>query len=199
MINIVLFGAPGSGKGTQSAKIIDQFGLYHISTGEVLRDHIARGTELGKTADKYISKGQLIPDELIIDLIANVIDNEAKDAKGLVYDGFPRTIPQAEALKRMLEERGSRVHTVVGLEVPEDELVERMLNRGRETGRKDDNLETIKNRLEVYHNQTHPLREYYVHEGTYLPVNGSGTVEEIFDNIASGIEQSTGELRRSRR
>lgn len=117
MINIVLFGAPGSGKGTQSAKIIDQFGLYHISTGEVLRDHIARGTELGKTAESYISKGNLIPDELIVDLIAHVIDNEAREAKGVVFDGFPRTIPQAEALRDMLEARGSRVHAVVGLEL----------------------------------------------------------------------------------
>lgn len=199
MINIVLFGAPGSGKGTQSAKIIDQFGLYHISTGEVLRDHIARGTELGKTAESYISKGNLIPDELIVDLIAHVIDNEAREAKGVVFDGFPRTIPQAEALRDMLEARGSRVHAVVGLEVPEEELIERMLNRGKETGRADDNLATIKNRLDVYHNQTHPLKEYYLKDGSYLPVNGSGSVEEIFDCIAAGIEKATGEVRRSRK
>ncbi|MDE7080675.1 MAG: adenylate kinase [Muribaculaceae bacterium] len=199
MINIVLFGAPGSGKGTQSAKIIDQFGLYHISTGEVLRDHIARGTELGKTAESYISKGNLIPDDLIVDLIAHVIDNEAREAKGVVFDGFPRTIPQAEALRDMLEARGSRVHAVVGLEVPEEELIERMLNRGKETGRADDNLDTIKNRLDVYHNQTHPLKEYYLKEGSYLPINGSGSVEEIFDCIAAGIEEATGEVRRSRK
>lgn len=199
MINIVLFGAPGSGKGTQSAKIIDQFGLYHISTGEVLRDHIARGTELGKTAESYISKGNLIPDELIVDLIAHVIDNEAREAKGVVFDGFPRTIPQAEALRDMLEARGSRVHAVLGLEVPEEELIERMLNRGKETGRADDNLDTIKNRLDVYHNQTHPLKEYYLKDGSYLPVNGSGSVEEIFDCIAAGIEEATGEVRRSRK
>lgn len=199
MINIVLFGAPGSGKGTQSAKIIDQFGLYHISTGEVLRDHIARGTELGKTAESYISKGNLIPDELIVDLIAHVIDNEAREAKGVVFDGFPRTIPQAEALRDMLEARGSRVHAVVGLEVPEEELIERMLNRGKETGRADDNLDTIENRLDVYHNQTHPLKEYYLKDGSYLPVNGSGSVEEIFDCIAAGIEKATGEVRRSRK
>lgn len=199
MINLVLFGGPGSGKGTQSAKIIDQFGLYHISTGEVLRDHIARGTDLGKTADKYISKGQLIPDDLIIDLIAHVIDNEAREAKGVVFDGFPRTIPQAVALNKMLEERGSKVHAVIGLEVPEEELIERMLSRGKETGRADDNIETIKNRLEVYHNQTHPLKDFYTSEGNYLPVNGSGSVEEIFDNIASGIETATGETRRTRR
>lgn len=197
MLNLVLFGAPGSGKGTQSAKLIDQFGLFHISTGEVLRDHIARGTELGKIAEKYISKGHLIPDELIVDLIANVIDNDAKDAKGVVFDGFPRTIPQAEALKEMLEKRGSKVHAVIGLEVPEEELIERMINRGKETGRADDNLDTIKNRLEVYHNQTHPLQDYYKKEGNYLPINGSGNVEEIFNNIADGIESTTGEKRRT--
>ncbi len=199
MLNLVLFGAPGSGKGTQSAKLIDQFGLYHISTGEVLRDHIARGTELGKIAEKYISKGHLIPDELIVDLIANVIDTEAKDAKGVVYDGFPRTIAQADALNEMLEKRGSKVHAVIGLEVPEEELIERMLNRGKETGRADDNIDTIKNRLEVYRNQTHPLQDYYKKAGNYLPINGSGNVEEIFSNIADGVEKATGETRRTRK
>ena len=197
MLNLVLFGAPGSGKGTQSAKLIDQYGLYHISTGEVLRRHIAEGTELGKTAEKYISKGNLIPDDLIIDLIENVIDNDAKDAKGVVFDGFPRTIPQAEALRDLLEKRGSKVHAVVGLEVPEDELIDRMLNRGKLTGRADDNLETIKNRLDVYHSQTHPLREYYLKEGSYLPINGSGNVDDIFNQIADGIEKATGEIRRT--
>ncbi len=199
MLNLVLFGAPGSGKGTQSAKLIDQYGLYHISTGEVLRDHIARKTPLGITADKYISKGNLIPDDLIIDLLKHVIDNEAKDAKGIVFDGFPRTVPQAKALKEILEERGTKLHAVVGLEVPEEELVERMLKRGQETGRADDNLETIKNRLDVYHKQTQPLKEYYLDEGSYLPVNGSGDVKEIFDSIADGIEAATGEIRRSRK
>lgn len=199
MLYLVLFGAPGSGKGTQSAKLIDQYGLYHISTGEVLRDHIARKTPLGITAEQYISKGDLIPDDLIISLIENVIDNDAKAAKGVVFDGFPRTIPQAEALKKMLEERGSKVHAVVGLEVPEEELVERMLNRGKQTGRADDNPETIKNRLDVYHKQTHPLKEYYQNEGNYLPINGSGSVEQIFNDIADGIESATGEIRRTRK
>lgn len=199
MLNLVLFGAPGSGKGTQSAKLIDQYGLFHISTGETLRDHIARGTELGKIADKFISNGQLIPDDLIINLISHVIDNDAKDSKGVVFDGFPRTIAQADALKKMLEERGSKVHAVIGLEVPEDELVERMLLRGKDSGRSDDNLETIKKRLDVYHNQTHPLKNYYMNEGSYLPINGSGNVDEIFNDIANGIEKATGELRRTRK
>ncbi len=199
MLNLVLFGAPGSGKGTQSAKIIDQYGLYHISTGEVLRDHIARGTELGKTADRYISKGQLIPDDLMVSILENVLDNEANAKKGVVFDGFPRTIPQAEALREMLARRGTEVHAVIGLEVPEEELVERLLNRGKTTGRADDNLETIKNRLDVYHNQTQPLQQYYTKEGKYHPVNGSGLVDEIFNDIADGIEKSTGIKRRSRK
>lgn len=192
MLNLVLFGAPGSGKGTQSAKLIDRYGLYHISTGEVLRDHIARKTPLGITAEKYISKGHLIPDDLIIELLENVIDEEAKGAKGIVFDGFPRTIPQAEALEKMLQSRGTELKAVVGLEVDEDELIDRLLKRGQETGRADDNLDTIKNRLEVYHNQTHPLKEYYTQRGQYLPIVGSGTVEEIFHNIVDGIEERNG-------
>ena len=197
MLNIVLFGAPGSGKGTQSAKLIDEYGLYHISTGELLRDHIKRGTELGKTADAYISKGQLIPDQLMIDILDDVLDREAADKKGVVFDGFPRTIPQAEALKGLLKKRGTDLHAVVGLEVPEEELVKRMLARGKETGRADDNEETIKNRLDVYHNQTHPLRDYYKNEGKYLGINGSGIVDEIFDDIAKGLEQMTGAKRKA--
>lgn len=193
MLNLVLFGAPGSGKGTQSAKLIDEYGLYHISTGEVLRDHIARGTELGKTADRYISQGQLIPDDLMIDILDHVLEQEAKGKKGVVFDGFPRTIPQAEALKKLLEKRGTELHGVVGLEVPEDELVERMINRGKETGRADDNIDTIRKRLDVYHKQTQPLREYYVGEGKYISINGSGIVDEIFEDIAKGIEKATGQ------
>ena len=192
MLNIVLFGAPGSGKGTQSAKLIDEYGLYHISTGEVLREHIKNGTDLGKTANEYISKGQLIPDELMIDILDSVLEENAKGKKGVVFDGFPRTIPQAEALKKLLEKRGTELHAVVGLEVPEDELVSRMIARGKETGRADDNEETIKNRLDVYHNQTHPLRDYYQKEGKYLGINGSGVVDEIFDEIASQLEKATG-------
>lgn len=192
MLNIVLFGAPGSGKGTQSAKLIDRYGLYHISTGELLRDHIRRGTDLGKTADTYISKGRLIPDKLMIDILDDVLDREAGDKNGVVFDGFPRTVPQAEALKELLKKRGTDLHAVVGLEVPEDELVERMLARGRETGRADDNVDTIKNRLDVYHNQTLPLRDYYTKEGKYLGINGSGVVDDIFDNITDRLEKHTG-------
>ena len=192
MLNIVVFGAPGSGKGTQSAKLIDEYGLYHISTGELLRDHIKRGTPLGKTADEYISKGQLIPDQLMIDILDDVLEKEASGKSGVVFDGFPRTIPQAEALKELLRKRGTDLHAVIGLEVPEEELVNRMLARGKETGRADDNIETIKNLLDVYHNQTMPLRDYYTNEKKYLAINGLGIVDEIFRDIADQLERQTG-------
>jgi adenylate kinase len=192
MLNVVIFGAPGSGKGTQSERIIKEYGLHHISTGEVLRDHIARGTELGKIADGYISRGQLIPDDLMVRVLASVLDdNPEKTSKGVIFDGFPRTIPQAESLKKMLAERGSEVHAVIGLEVPEEELIRRMLQRGKETGRADDNIDTITKRLKVYHEQTAPLREYYKQEGNYLPVEGSGDVDRIFFDIKTRINERT--------
>ncbi len=192
MLNVVIFGAPGSGKGTQSERIIKEYGLHHISTGEVLRDHIARGTELGKIVDGYISRGQLIPDDLMVRVLASVLDdNPEKTSKGVIFDGFPRTIPQAESLKKMLAERGSEVHAVIGLEVPEEELIRRMLQRGKETGRADDNIDTITKRLKVYHEQTAPLREYYKQEGNYLPVEGSGDVDRIFFDIKTRINART--------
>ena len=190
MLNVVIFGAPGSGKGTQSAKMVHRYGLHHISTGEVLRDHIARGTKLGKVADHYISRGQLIPDELMIDVLADLLDNNPKStAKGVIFDGFPRTIHQARVLSDMLAERGTKVHAVIGLEVPEDRLVDRMMNRGKETGRADDNLDTIKKRLDVYHRQTSPLKEYYVNEGKYHKVDGDGNVDRIFNDIVNHLEK----------
>ena len=199
MLNLVLFGAPGSGKGTQSAKLIDEYGLYHISTGELLRDHIKRGTVLGKIADSYISKGNLIPDDLMISILDDFLETNAADVEGVVFDGFPRTIPQAEALEKLLNKRGTNLHAVVGLEVPEEELVERMLERGRQTGRADDTLETIKNRLDVYHNQTMPLRDYYTGNGKYLKINGHGSIDDIFEEIAANLEKHTGAKRKSKK
>lgn len=150
MLNIVIFGAPGSGKGTQSARIVEKYGLNHISTGDVLRAEIKNGTELGQTAKGYIDQGQLIPDSLMIDILASVFDSFT-DSKGVIFDGFPRTIAQAEALKVMLAERGQEVSIMLDLEVPEDELMTRLIKRGQESGRADDNEETIKKRLVVYH------------------------------------------------
>ena len=190
-MNVVIFGAPGSGKGTQSENLIRKYKLHHISTGEVLRDHIARETEIGKVAKTYIDKGQLIPDELMIDILEEIILNEPKAKSGVIFDGFPRTIPQAEALDAFLARHGQSVHHVVGLEVPEDELIERMIQRGKQTGRADDNLETIKNRLKVYHESTRPLRDYYLKSGKYRAINGSGSVERIFDDIARAIDSES--------
>ena len=190
-MNIVIFGAPGSGKGTQSEKLIEKYGLHHISTGEVLRDHIARKTPIGQIAKTYINQGQLIPDSLMIRILEEIIDNEPKAKEGVILDGFPRTIPQAEALNRFMARRGDEIHHVIGLEVPEEELVDRMIKRGQQTGRADDNLETIKNRLQVYHESTTPLRDFYISEGKYRQINGHGSVDEIFESIAEAIGDSS--------
>lgn len=187
-MNIVLFGGPGSGKGTQSEKLIEKYGLHHISTGEVLRDHIKKETELGKIAKSYIDEGQLIPDDLMIQILDTVLE-EAKDKPGVIFDGFPRTIPQAEALNELLKKRGKKLHAVVGLEVPDDELVKRMLNRGKMTGRADDNETTIKKRLDVYHNQTSPLKEHYKKQNKYVKIDGNREVDHIFDSIVGELEK----------
>lgn len=190
MLNLVIFGAPGSGKGTQSEKLIDRYHLHHISTGEVLRDHIARGTELGRTADSYISQGQLIPDELMLRVLEHELDNNPdKTAEGVIFDGFPRTIPQALALKDMMKRRGQKIHAVIGLEVPEDQLMERMVLRGKESGRSDDNPGTIRKRLSVYHKQTQPLRDYYVGEGVYVPIKGDGTIDQVFERVIAALDK----------
>lgn len=190
MLNIVIFGAPGSGKGTQSENLIEHYKLFHISTGDVLRDHMRRGTELGKTAKEFIDQGQLIPDELMIGILAQVIDDNKDEAQnGVIFDGFPRTIPQAEALETLLNERGTSVSAVVGLEVPEEELIDRLVKRGLMSGRSDDNEETIKKRLDVYHNQTSPLQEFYKEKGLYHAIKGIGTIEDIFDDIKTAIDQ----------
>ena len=173
MLNIVIFGAPGSGKGTQSARIVESYGLNHISTGDVLRAEIKNGTELGKTAKGYIDQGQLIPDELMIDILASVFDS-FKDSKGVIFDGFPRTIAQAEALKKMLTERGQEVSVMLDLEVPEEELMTRLIKRGKESGRAD--------------SQTAPLIDWYKKENKYCHINGLGTMEAIFAEIVDAIE-----------
>ena len=190
MFNIVIFGGPGSGKGTQSDKLISHYNLFHISTGEVLRDHISRGTELGNTANSYISKGKLIPDDLMVSILEQVlVDNAQAAADGVIFDGFPRTIPQAEALNEMLQKRGNKVNIVVGLEVPDEELTERLLKRGLESGRSDDNRGTIAKRLEVYHSQTAPLKAFYQNQGIYAAINGIGTIDSIFQSIQAAIDK----------
>ena len=188
MKNIVIFVSPGSGKGTQSDLMIKKYGFGHISTGDVLRNEIKNETELGKTARQYIDKGQLIPDELMINILANVYDSFGKEHKGIIFDGFPRTIPQAEALKTMLNERGHKIAAMIELDVPESELMTRLIKRGEESGRSDDNEETIKKRLDVYHNQTAPLIEWYKKENLHHHINGLGELDRIFSDICNVID-----------
>ena len=188
MKNIVIFGAPGSGKGTQSDLMIEHYGLGHISTGDVLRNEIKNGTELGKTAQSFIDKGNLIPDDLMISILAKVYDDFGRGHKGVIFDGFPRTIPQAEALKQMLSERGDKVAAMIELDVPEDELMTRLIKRGQESGRADDNEETIKKRLVVYHSQTQPLIKLYEQEGIHYHIDGLGELDRIFADICQVID-----------
>ena len=179
MKNIVIFGAPGSGKGTQSDKMIAKYGFKHISTGDVLRNEIKNGTELGKTAKGYIDNGQLIPDDLMVNILASVYDSFGKEHEG---------VPQAEALKKMLAERGHKVAAMIELDVPEDELMKRLILRGKQSGRSDDNEETIKKRLNVYHNQTAPLIDWYEKEGIHHHINGLGELDRIFADICKVID-----------
>ena len=188
MKNIIIFGAPGSGKGTYSDMIVEKYGMGHISTGDVLRAQIKAETELGKMAQGYINNGQLIPDALMIDILAKTYD-EMPAGKGVIFDGFPRTIAQAEALKQMLAARGQSVTVMLDLDVPEEELMERLIKRGQESGRADDNEETIKKRLVVYHSQTAPLIDWYKQEGQYAHIHGSGRLEDITAEICAAIDQ----------
>ncbi|MCC8112732.1 MAG: adenylate kinase [Bacteroidales bacterium] len=191
MINIVIFGGPGSGKGTQSAKIAKKYGLFHISTGDVLRDHIARKTDIGKLAHSYISQGMLIPDKLMIKILEDLMRSRVDDTKnGVIFDGFPRTLAQAQELDVLLTTLDTRIEAVIGLEVPDDELTKRLLLRGQESGRSDDNAEAIRTRLAVYHKQTKPLMEYYKETGRYHSINGVASIDEIFDQICTVIDNA---------
>ena len=187
MLNIVIFGAPGSGKGTQSDLIIKEYGLAHISTGDVLRTEIKNETELGKIAKACIDKGQLVPDSLIIDMLAGVLDSLG-EVNGVIFDGFPRTIAQAEAFNGILAQRGTSVSVVLGLEVSDEELIKRIVSRGKTSGRSDDNEDTARKRLATYYAQTLPLKEYYIKEGKYAHIEGEGSVEGIFEHIKAAIE-----------
>lgn len=188
MLNIVIFGAPGSGKGTQSAKLVEKYGLKHLSTGDILRNEIKANTELGKLADSYMSKGHLVPDQLVIDILDSLIAKHS-NSKGFIFDGFPRTLAQGEALAKMLEKHDEDIHAVISLEVEEEELIDRLLKRGQISGRTDDNRETIESRLKVYHTQTEPLKEFYRNRGTLKTIQGVGSIDEIFGSIGKEIDR----------
>lgn len=189
MINLVLFGPPGAGKGTQADKIKERYNLLHISTGEVIRSQVKSATELGKVAEKQMAGGGLVSDDLVIGLIKNYLA-EQKGAVGTIFDGFPRTTAQAEAFDVMLGEIGESVTVMVALEVAEDELVKRLLLRGNVSGRADDmSEEVIRNRISVYNAQTAIVSDFYEKQGKYVAINGVGTVDEIFDRICAVLDK----------
>ena len=187
MKNIIIFGAPGSGKGTYSDEIVARYGMGHISTGDVLRSEIKNGTELGKIAKGYIDNGQLIPDELMIDILAKTYDS-LPAGKGVIFDGFPRTIAQAEALKKMLAERKHDMGVMIELIVDEETLLARLLNRAIEQGRADDNEETIKKRFEVYHKQTEPLSKWFEQKGIRNTFTWKGSKEVMLGEIFAFLD-----------
>lgn len=191
MLNIVIFGAPGSGKGTQSELLIKKYGLKHVSTGELLRFEIKAGTELGIIADRYISKGHLVPDEFVIEILEDLIRKNL-DQKGFIFDGFPRTLPQGEALDKKLMKNNLEITAVLSLEVDDEELIDRLVKRGKISGRSDDNRSTIESRFEVYHQQTEPLKEYYEKQGKLKYIPGMGSIEEVFKKIEEVIDNQTG-------
>lgn len=188
MFNLVLFGPPGSGKGTQSEQIVKSYQLQHISTGDLLRDEVSRHTPLGIEAKKYMDQGMLVPDEVVIGMISGKID-DAPSARGFVFDGFPRTRNQAEALDKLLEFKNTKIHLVLALEVPEQELIDRLVNRGITSGRSDDTEEVITKRIKEYHAKTEPVARYYADHGKLERVTGNHTIEETFKTLSKHINK----------
>lgn len=189
MFNLILFGPPGSGKGTQSEKLIEKYGLIHLSTGNLLREEIARQTTLGKEARNYMDQGQLVPDSVVIGMIESALDQNP-DASGFLFDGFPRTVNQAIALDELLASKNAEINIVLALEVGTEELVDRLLNRGKTSGRSDDVNETIvRARITEYENKTAPVAGHYEQFGKVQRVKGEGSIEDIFQSLCREIEQ----------
>jgi len=189
MFNFILFGPPGSGKGTQSVRIAEKFNLVHISTGDIFRREIKNQTALGKKVQSIIERGELVPDELLVDILRSAMQQAGKPA-GFVFDGFPRTIRQAEDLDKLLRESGEKVNLVLALDVDEEEIVKRLLKRAQEEGRKDDTEEVIRNRMKVYHAQTHPLMDFYRNQGKFTSLKGVGSIDDIFISISEVIDRA---------
>lgn len=188
MLNLVLFGPPGAGKGTQSQKLIEKYGLIHLSTGDLLRGEKEQGTTLGLEADKLMKEGKLVPDEVVIGMISNKLDAN-KDAEGFIFDGFPRTVAQAEALDNLLESKDSSISGMIALEVNDDELERRLLERGKKSGRSDDaNPEVIRKRIKEYNDKTAPVAGFYKNQDKFKSINGVGSIDQIYDAIDAVIE-----------
>ncbi len=189
MFNLILFGPPGSGKGTQSDRLVEKYGLVHLSTGNLLREEIAQKTPLGVEAKSFMDKGQLVPDEVVIGMVDSYFEKH-KDAKGFLFDGFPRTAAQAKALDKLLELKKTGIAAVLALEVTEEELVKRLLNRGKTSGRSDDtHEEVIRKRFAVYSNETTPVAEHYKKSKKFQSIKGEGTVDEIFGSISTAVDK----------
>ncbi len=189
MVNILIFGPPGSGKGTQSVKLAGKFNLMHLSTGDMLRAEIAANTEIGQKMSSIMSKGELVPDEVVIEMIASRIDS-ARGVAGFLFDGFPRTVAQTFALEKMLGERGMKIDSMLVLDVKHDELVKRLVARADLSGRPDDrDTAVIENRIDVYKSKTEPIIDYCRSKGIYDPVDGMGSIEEIFERLCSRLEK----------
>ena len=189
MTNIILCGAPGCGKGTQSEFIVEKYGLTHLSTGDLMRHEVASGSELGQLIESYTSQGQLVPDDVTIQLLEKHIESLPADTKGLIFDGFPRTLNQAVQLERLMKKRGDKTAILIDINVPEDEIIRRLLERGKTSGRSDDKLDTIKKRLVVYHDQTRPVDDYYELMDKYVRIQGLGTISGIFGRISRVLDK----------
>ena len=189
MLNLILFGPPGAGKGTQAEFLIDTFKLIHLSTGDLLRSQIAEGTKLGLEAKNFMDKGELVPDEVVIGMIRSKLEDNRNTA-GFIFDGFPRTVAQAKALDSLLNENGTPVSGMLSLEVEKQELINRLLSRGKTSGRSDDQNESvIENRINVYHEKTSPLKDYYSAQNKHFSIEGMGSIEEIAGRLKSVIER----------
>lgn len=189
MVNFLIFGPPGSGKGTQSVRLAEKFNLLHLSTGDMLRAEIAAGTELGKKMSQIMSKGELVPDEVVIQMIANKIDN-SKGQSGFLFDGFPRTVAQTVSLEKMLNDRGMKIDSMLVLDVDHDELVKRLVARAEVSGRPDDkDPKVIENRIDVYREKTEPIIDYCRRKGIYSPINGMGTIDDIFERLSGEVKK----------
>lgn len=190
MLNIVLFGPPGAGKGTQSKNIVEEFDLIHLSTGDLLRSEIKAGTSLGKEAKSLMDEGKLVPDDVVVGMISNKL-RDNKDAEGFIFDGFPRTQEQAKSLDDLLSRYNTEITQMIALDVPEEELIKRLLERGKESGRADDQNESvIKDRLKVYEEQTAVVKKYYDAQGKFTEVDGFGSMNEVFQRIKEAIEKA---------
>lgn len=188
MLNIVLFGPPGAGKGTQAVKLIDKYNLVHLSTGDIFRANIKGETELGNLAKSYIDKGELVPDEVTIGMLESEVEKNPR-AEGFIFDGFPRTTPQAEALEAFLQNKGTEISVMLALKVAEEELIKRLLLRGKDSGRADDqNEEVIANRIKVYNEQTAVVADFYSAQNKFEEINGVGSIDEIFERLCSAID-----------